>query len=78
MFDHAIAGDGIQNRDAIAHFMEEFRRDRLVHGDDVFLFVVVARPQDFIDNIAVARQENQPFAGFIEAPDGENSLRIID
>jgi hypothetical protein len=39
--------------------------------------VVVSRPQDFVNNIAVVGQENQSFAGFVQSPDGENTFRVV-
>ena len=52
----AFAGNGVQDRHPVAHFFNERMIHAFVNVNDVFFFVVVAGPQDFVDNIAVAGQ----------------------
>src|SRR5690606_18354848 len=40
--------------------------------------MVVAGPQDLVDQIAVAGHENQPLGIFIQTADGENPLTVAD
>ena len=44
----------------------------------VFFLMLVFAAQDFIDDVAVVRKQNQAFRGFVEASDGEDTLGVID
>lgn len=77
---HHRAGlsDGAQDGHPAAHFFEKIGGDGLIDGHDVLLFVLVARPQDLVDDIAVVGQKDEALGVFVEAPDGEEALRVID
>ena len=65
LLDDTFACTGSYNRNAVAHLLNEFFGDWLIHRYQIFFFVVVARTQNFIDDIAVVGQENEPLAGFV-------------
>src|SRR5690606_11603741 len=44
----------------------------------VFLFQLVFRPQDGVDDVAVAGQEDQAFGILVQAPARENPLLVAD
>ena len=77
-FDLTLARDRAHNWYTGRHAFDKRVGDGFVDAHDVFLFMVVARPQDLIDDVAVAGQQDEAFAGFVEAPDGENAFRIVD
>src|SRR5450631_738023 len=53
-------------------------RDRAIDGDDVLLFVIIFRAQQFIDDIAVVGQQNQTFGILVQSPDGKNPVAVAD
>jgi len=74
----ALISNGIQYGHATAHVLHELGCHCLVHIDDVFLFVVVAGAQYFINDIAVIGQEDEAIRVFIQPAYRENALRVID
>lgn len=76
-FHLALFGHGTQDGNALTHPPDEGSVDGLIDGDDVLFLVLVLLAQDFIDDVAVVGQENQPGGGFIEAANMKNALRII-
>ena len=45
---------------------------------DVFLFVVIARAKNFIDDVPVAGEKDKSFAGLVESTYRKNTLRVFD
>ena len=74
----ALAGHGVEDRDTIAHIVNESLGDRLVHRDDILFFVVVAGPQNLVHDVAIVGEEDEPFAGLIESPDGEDPRGVVE
>ena len=44
---------------AACHAGEEFRRDRTIHADQVFLLVVILGTQDLVDDIAKKKKQDE-------------------
>ncbi len=58
--------------------MNEVRIDGAINGYDVFLLVVVSRPQDLVDDVTIVREKYEPLAWLIEAADRKNATWIPD
>jgi hypothetical protein len=52
--------------------------DRPLHGDEVFLLVIVLHAQDFVDDVAVVGQQDQAFGILVQAPDRKDPLAVAD
>ena len=55
LFYKAFFGDRVQDGHSIAHFVQECLGNGFVYRDNVFFFVVVARPKNFVHDIAVVK-----------------------
>ena len=78
LLDLAPARDGPENGHAPGHVLDEGPSDGPVHGDVVLLFMVVAGPQDLVDDVPVTGQENEPLTRLVEATHRENALLVAD
>jgi hypothetical protein len=58
LFDKALFGNGIQNGNTIAHFMNKIFGDGFVDRYDIFFFVVVSGAEYFVDNVTIVGQKN--------------------
>lgn len=77
-FHLTLFGHGAQDGNALAHPPDKGSVDGLIDGDDVFFFVLVLLAQDFVDDVAVVGQKNQPGGSLIKAADVENALRVVE
>lgn len=75
--DDAAPGHHAENGNAFAHLPDKFVRDVLIYGYDIFFVVLVARPQDFVDDVAVVGEQDEAFRVFVEAPDREHASAVI-
>ncbi len=57
--NHAGLGQCVQNLNARTHALDEIRRQRPIHRDDVLLLVIVLGPQNLVDDIAIVGQQDQ-------------------
>lgn len=64
--------------DAARQHAERQIGDGAIDRDDVFLFVIILRPQDLIHDVAVIGEQNQAFGVLVESADGKNPLAMID
>lgn len=78
LFDETRLRDGPQHRNALAHVRYERLVQRLINRDHIFLFVVVLRAQNLVDDISIARQKNQAVAVLVQSTDRENSFLVVD
>ncbi len=69
---------GPEHRNALSHLLDRFVRNWLLHPDEVFLRVRIARPQNLIDRIAIVGQKQEPRRIFVQSPDRKNAFRIAD
>ena len=76
--DETRVRDGAEHGNAPAHVLHESLAQRLVHRHHIFLFVVVLRAKDLVDDVAITGQEYQTIAVLVQAPDGEDPLLVID
>ena len=76
--DFARLGHGVQYGNPAGHFFAKTFTDALVNSDQVFLFMGVFRPQDFVDDITVTGEQYQSFRRFIQATNGKDTLVVID
>ena len=74
----AFFGHGTQNRHALTHAPDHLLRQRLVHGDHIFLFVIVTCPEDFVYDITVVGQKDEPLGVFVQPTYGEDPLAVLD
>lgn len=79
LHDHfARFGFRAENGNAAGHFLRKISADGLVDGDDIFFFMCVTDPQDFINNIAVTGEEDKPFRLVVEAADRVDSCSVTN
>ena len=71
-------GHTFENFHARSHLGQKFILKRTIDHDVVFLFVLVASAQNFIDDVAIIGQENEAFTHLIQSSDWENPRGIID
>ena len=62
-------GDSAEDAHAAGHSLQKSGGNRLVHCDNVLFIMVIFRTQDFIDNIAIVRQENQALGILVQPAD---------
>jgi len=77
-FHLTLFGHGAQDGNALAHPPDKGSVDGLIDGYDIFFFVLVLLAQDFVDDVAVVGQKNQPGGSFVEAADVEDALRVVE
>ena len=63
---------------AFGHATQEIVGHRFVHRDQIFLFLAVFSAQQFIDDVAVAGQQNQTFGILVQSADRKDALLVID
>ena len=66
------------NFHAAHHATQELIIDRVIHFGQIFLLVLVFRAQDFVDDVAVAGQQDQPFRILVEPANRKDAARMID
>ena len=76
--DFARLGFGVKNAYPTGHAVQEGSSYRLVDGDEILFLVIVFRAQNFVDDVAVVGQQDQPGGFFIEPPDGKDALFMAD
>src|ERR1700720_890335 len=63
---------------AAGHHAERQIGDRTIYRHHVLLFMIVLRTKNFVDDVAVVRQQYQPLRIPIQSPDRENPFRVPD
>lgn len=71
-------GDGAEDRYALAHALQKTCIDGFVNRHDVLFFVLIARAEDFIDNISVVGKKNKSLRWFVQSTNRKEPLRVID
>lgn len=77
-FDQTFFCDCIQDGNAVAHAVDEFRGDGRLDSRDVLLVVIVSSAQDLVDDIPIIGKENEALGGFVQAADWEEALLVLD
>ena len=73
----ALTCHGVQYGHTTAHTLNKPVSNGTVNGNYVFFFVVVARSENLVHDIAVIGHKNKPLAGLIKPPYREYALRVI-
>ena len=76
-FHFALLRHRAENRYARPHAADKLIGHRLINGDQILFFVIVTGAQDFIHQIAMVGQKDQPLGVFIQATDGENAFAVV-
>src|SRR5690606_28924767 len=78
LLDLTLFGYGIKDGDPVGHPLDKTVVDLPVHRHHVFLLVIVPRPEDLVDDIAIVSQKDESFTGFVESADREDPGGEID
>lgn len=78
LLDHAFFSDSSEDGNAIAHPGNEVSPDGLIDSDDIFLFVLVASPEDLVDDVAIVGEEDEPLGRLVQSADREEALFVPD
>jgi hypothetical protein len=78
LFHKTFLGHGIQNGNPATHFMDKILGNGFVYPYNVFLFVVVSCPKDFVYDVSIVGQKDQPLTGFVQSPNGKNPFGVVD
>ena len=74
----ALLGARAHDGNAIAHALQKSGSNGLHYCYFVFLLMVISGTEYFVDDIAVAGKQDQPFALFIQSANGEYAAGIMN
>jgi hypothetical protein len=67
-----------QDHDSLSHPIKERLIEGSIHRHLIFPFMTKLRPKNFVNNITVVGQENEPRRVFVETADREDAFRMAD
>lgn len=78
LLDHTFFSHRSEDGDTIAHPGNKVRSNGLVYRDDVFLVMLIASPEDLVDDVAIVCEEDESLRGFVQSADREEALLVPD